>query len=123
MIDHGYITKVLVSGHSLGGALASLCALDIQYNILDKCALSIEIVCVTFGCPKVGNKYFVKSFNKRIPNYYNFRNGWDLICVLPPLPWFKKNAKYIYIGKKKWYNCIKDHYPHRYKESFQKRST
>jgi len=51
--------KFIITGHSLGGALATICSLDIQYNIPD-----IEVVCLPFASPKVGNKHWKKSFNK-----------------------------------------------------------
>ncbi|MFZ4618585.1 MAG: lipase family protein, partial [Rectinemataceae bacterium] len=30
--DHPEVTSVVMAGHSLGGALATLCAVDVQYN-------------------------------------------------------------------------------------------
>ncbi len=71
--------RIICTGHSLGGALAKLAALDIQYNVPDK-----EIYCYTFGAPKVGNAEFVRSFNKRIPNTFRIVNGWDGVPGLPP---------------------------------------
>ena len=71
--------RVICTGHSLGGALATLAALDIQYNFPDK-----QVSCYTFGSPKVGNDYFVKSYNKRVPNTYRFVNSADKVPDLPP---------------------------------------
>jgi triacylglycerol lipase len=72
------ITHVAVVGHSLGGALATLCAVDLQFNFAD---LAIEIY--TFGSPKVGNKGFEESFNRRVPNSYRFVSGMDIVPELP----------------------------------------
>ncbi|MGA7935599.1 MAG: lipase family protein [Kovacikia sp.] len=73
------ISIVTLTGHSLGGALATLCAVDIQYNFASK--VSIEIY--TFGAPKVGNDGFRDSFNKRVPNSYRFVHGMDIVPEIP----------------------------------------
>ncbi|NEO30654.1 MAG: lipase family protein [Symploca sp. SIO3C6] len=78
-ISNHQLSHVTVTGHSLGGALATLCAVDIQYNFSDK--VSIEIY--TFGAPKVGNKGFREAFNRRVPNSYRFVNGMDIVPELP----------------------------------------
>jgi len=44
-------TKIFVTGFSLGGAIAVLCAIDIQYNNLCE-----KIICVPLGSPRIGNK-------------------------------------------------------------------
>jgi triacylglycerol lipase len=72
------ITHVAVTGHSLGGALATLCAVDLQFNCAD---LAIEAY--TFGSPKVGNRGFEESFNRRVPNSYRFVAGMDIVPELP----------------------------------------
>ena len=73
--QHKDLPKVLITGHSLGGALATLCALDLQYNFIsDK---NIELQCITFGSPRVGDKAFVKSYNNRVPNTWRVVNRGD----------------------------------------------
>ncbi|MBW4469893.1 MAG: lipase family protein [Stenomitos rutilans HA7619-LM2] len=74
-------TRVTVTGHSLGGALATLCAVDVQYNFS-----SIAIELYTFGAPRVGNSGFCKSFNERVPKSYRFIYGMDIVPALPR-PW------------------------------------
>ncbi|NEP01714.1 MAG: lipase family protein [Symploca sp. SIO2E9] len=78
-ISNHELSKITVTGHSLGGALATLCAVDIQYNFSYKA--SIEIY--TFGAPRVGNNGFRKAFNRRVPNSYRFVNGMDIVPELP----------------------------------------
>ena len=75
-------TSVIVTGHSLGGALATLCAVDVQYNFSSKAALSVY----TFGAPRVGNHGFRESFNRRVPASDRFFYGMDLVPALPR-PW------------------------------------
>ncbi|AFZ56346.1 lipase family protein [Anabaena cylindrica FACHB-243] len=79
-IKNNNISRVTVSGHSLGGALATLCVVDIQYNFVNQLA-SIESF--TFGAPKVGNKGFQESYNQRVPSSYQFVNGMDIVPELP----------------------------------------
>ncbi|NEP61360.1 MAG: lipase family protein [Symploca sp. SIO2G7] len=69
----------VVTGHSLGGALAKLCAVDLQYNFAP--AVSVEVY--TFGAPRIGNHAFVQSYNRRVPNTWRFVNGNDVVCGLP----------------------------------------
>jgi len=71
--------KIVVAGHSLGGALATLCALDLQYNT------GKEVSCYTYGSPKVGNADFRASYNRRVPQTYRFVNRFDIIPSLPPI--------------------------------------
>jgi triacylglycerol lipase len=73
------ISSVTTTGHSLGGALATLCAVDIQYNFSNK----VSVEAYTFGAPKVGNDGFCESFNRRVPNSYRFVQGMDIVPELP----------------------------------------
>lgn len=112
--------RIMTTGHSLGGALAKLAALDIQFNVPGK-----EISCYTFGAPKVGNTEFVKSYNKRVPNTFRIVNGVDSIPDLPPgayehcgacYPVGETAAGIIDAIKAK----IQDHLPNSYIEVLQK---
>jgi triacylglycerol lipase len=78
-IDARDVSEVTVTGHSLGGALATLCAVDVQYNFASKIAVDIY----TFGAPKVGNAGFRDSFHRRVPNSFRFVNGMDIVPELP----------------------------------------
>lgn len=107
-------TRVAVAGHSLGGAVATLCAVDLQYNfgpkfgILSAHARAMEptptsaegaaqttdgavqtadgITLYTFGSPRVGNGGFRESFNRRVPRSFRFVYGMDLVPTFPR-PW------------------------------------
>lgn len=72
-------TQAIVTGHSLGGALAVLCAVDIQYNFGDR----VAVTTYTFGAPRVGNQGFVESFDRRVPNSYRFVYGMDIVTNVP----------------------------------------
>jgi triacylglycerol lipase len=73
--------QVIVTGHSLGGALATIAALDLQYNLGRDRNLSFEVY--TFGAPRVGNSAMVESYNGRIPNSYRLIYGWDIVTRIP----------------------------------------
>lgn len=72
------VRKIQVSGHSLGAALAILCALDLQYNFPDR-----DIECIVFGCPRVGNAAFRDSYNKRVFKTIRVENGNDIVTKVP----------------------------------------
>ncbi len=66
--------ELIVTGHSLAGALATLCAVDLKHKLADQGlfddasadgSLFNGIKCVTFGCPRVGNKEFTALVNQR----------------------------------------------------------
>lgn len=92
-VIHAYINKnpdiknIRIAGHSLGAALATLCAVDMQYNFPDK-----DISCYPSGGPKVGNKAFVRSYNKRVPDTYRTYMRTDIVPTLPPA-WLEKMFK------------------------------
>jgi predicted lipase len=80
MVRDSKQTKVLTTGHSLGGALAILAALDIRQNVPDK-----QVSCYTFGSPKVGDPAFAKFYDGRVPNTFRIVNDADIIPTIPPV--------------------------------------
>lgn len=70
--------KVRVTGHSYGAALAVLCAVDLQYNFPEK-----DFEVVLFGCPRVGNRAFAQSFNRRVFKTFRVENGNDIVTKVP----------------------------------------
>ncbi|MGN1121761.1 MAG: lipase family protein [Eubacteriales bacterium] len=71
--------RVTVTGHSLGAALAVLCAVDVQYNFPQK-----DVQAYVFGCPRVGNAAFARSYNKRVFKTLRVSNGNDIVTKVPP---------------------------------------
>lgn len=69
--------KVYLCGHSLGAAIALVAAVDIQYN------LKVVPEVYGFGCPNVGNKYWIASLNRRVPTVYLYRILTDPVPYLP----------------------------------------
>lgn len=118
---HDYIRSyplagIVTAGHSLGGALATLCAVDIQYNFP-----KLAIDAYTYGAPKVGNDGFRDSFNRRVPSSFRFVHGMDIVPELPR--WWQGyrhvNAEFR-IGKRWGINFVsqrfKDHAIEKYIE-------
>ncbi|MEP0982454.1 lipase family protein [Leptolyngbya sp. FACHB-17] len=114
-IRNNAISSVVATGHSLGGALATLCAVDVQYNFSDK----VTIEAYTYGAPNVGNDGFRESFNQRVPNSYRIVHGMDLVPELPRW-WqgYRAVDKEIRIGRRFSLNFVsqrfKDHAIDRY---------
>ena len=67
------------TGHSLGGALAILFA----YEFTAKWKRAVTVV--TFGCPKIGNEAFLRSFSSSpFLQHYRVTISSDTITALPP---------------------------------------
>lgn len=77
---------LLVTGHSLGGALATLFTLDSLHS-----TAFTNSSLYTFGAPKVGNKLFKKLFNDVVNTSFRFVNLYDIVPLLPPT--FVQNKK------------------------------
>lgn len=118
IVKESPVKKVFVFGHSMGGAVAVLCALDIQYNFKD-----VDVGCFTIGTPRIGNEYFKKSFERRLPDYKQAEYGDDLVPQVPPLFFgFSVLDKFYHIGpeRKKRIGTLKDHKWYKYDEALIK---
>lgn len=108
-------SRVTATGHSLGGALATLCAVDVQYNFGDR----FQVDSYTYGSPRVGNDGFQESYNKRVPETFRFVYGMDVVPALPRV-WqgYRHVDKEFRLGERFSINFIsqrfKDHAIERY---------
>ena len=112
IVKESPVKKVVVFGHSMGGAVSVLAALDIQYNFND-----VEVGCFTIGTPRIGNEYFKKSFERRLPDYKHADYGSDLVAQIPPLCFgFSVLDKFYHLGpdRRKGIGTKKDHNWHLY---------
>jgi hypothetical protein len=71
--------RLLVTGHSLGGALAMLAAPDVLLNMPP----NLEPQLITFGGPRVGLSDFVAMFNVRIESCFRVVNFLDIVPAVP----------------------------------------
>ncbi len=82
---------LFITGHSLGGALATLAALDIAINTPWK-----SPVVYTFAAPRVGDPSFVKAYNYAVPTHFRFQNEFDMVPHLPPILYTSPQTKRTY---------------------------
>eukprot|EP01084_Bolivina_argentea_P008861 16563_1 len=93
--DHGLITSIqkllykypnctniLITGHSLGGALAELCALDLIENQIIN---NTKLIIYTFGCPRWANKDLALYFDNlpHISTNWRIVNKNDPVAIVP----------------------------------------
>lgn len=72
------VNNFLFTGHSLGGALASIAACYFSFRYKQ-----YKVSCATFGSPRAGSRSFVKLFNKNVEESYRFVNDCDPVPNLP----------------------------------------
>lgn len=73
------VGSVTVCGHSLGGALATLLALDVAANT----AFTGPAV-YTYGSPRTGDSLFAATFDQVVKNSWRVANRVDIVPALPP---------------------------------------
>lgn len=108
---------IQLTGHSLGGALASLAALDLSENMsvintgmvnvfrgrdgtisrspggeIDDRDILPSIELYTFGAPRVGNKKFKEIFECKVPSSFRVEVNGDMICRTPMLAGYRHAA-------------------------------
>jgi predicted lipase len=71
---------LLVTGHSLGGALAVVAGPDIAKNLTPPSVPEL----ITFAGPAAGLADFAHFFDLVVPSCYRVVNFWDLVPRLPP---------------------------------------
>eukprot|EP00834_Sanchytrium_tribonematis_P002840 NODE_96_length_20709_cov_1.429161.p9 type:complete len:270 gc:universal NODE_96_length_20709_cov_1.429161:5250-4441(-) len=69
--------NVILVGHSMGGAIASIAALEIS--------TFAPTSIVTIGCPRVGNNHFVKLLSEQVRSISRITNRNDLTPLSPPI--------------------------------------
>lgn len=55
--------SLVITGHSIGGAIASLCTLWLL-SYLKSISSSLPVMCITFGSPLLGNKSFSQAISR-----------------------------------------------------------
>ena len=84
-------TELLVVGHSLGGALATLAIPDILNQFPEG---AIAPILYTFASPRAGHNDFATFFNGRINVAWRTVNVWDVVPHVPPTL-----AAYVHVGQ------------------------
>lgn len=89
--------SVMVTGHSMGGAMAAFCALDLTVNYDLK-----DIQVVTFGQPRIGNSIFAAYYSALLPNTYRMTHAHDIVPHLPPYYSLFPRRTYHHFGREIW---------------------
>ncbi len=84
-----------VTGHSLGGAMAVLAALDLALNFSN---LKAQIQMYNYAPPRVGNPTFAEFYSDLVPNSYRVVNQADSTWLLPPTQ--LDNSIYLHVGQR-----------------------
>ncbi|MEE2855192.1 MAG: lipase family protein [Actinomycetota bacterium] len=71
--------SVTICGHSLGGALATLLALDVAAN-----TTFTDPVVYTYGSPRTGDSLFAATFDHVVKDSWRIANRLDIVPALPP---------------------------------------
>lgn len=83
---------LFITGHSLGAALATLCAVDVAANTGFRSPYLF-----TFGSPRVGDPAFAKACASYVPNSFRIANLFDVVTHAPPAVYkLPKRSKTFY---------------------------
>ncbi|MQM18983.1 hypothetical protein Taro_051986 [Colocasia esculenta] len=88
---------IYVTGHSLGGALATLLALELSSSRMAKSG-AISVTMYNFGSPRVGNKCFAEVYNEKVKDSWRIVNHRDIIPTVPRLMGYCHVAQPVYLA-------------------------
>ncbi|KAL8100333.1 lipase-like [Apium graveolens] len=89
--------QIMVTGHSMGGAMAAFCGLDLRINF------GIQNVQVmTFGQPRIGNAAFASYYSELVPHTTRVTNGHDMVPHLPPYFYLFPGKTYHHFPTEVW---------------------
>mmetsp|Transcript_24281 Transcript_24281/g.56380 ORF Transcript_24281/g.56380 Transcript_24281/m.56380 type:complete len:697 (+) Transcript_24281:1-2091(+) len=113
--ERGETPRLYVTGHSLGGAVASLFALDIATRRLDSPPVrnsgylemqpgELELlqhlpdpIVYTFGAPRPGNAALRTIYNSMVPNTFRVVAALDLVPTMPPSIYYRQIGREIWL--------------------------
>mmetsp|Transcript_6418 Transcript_6418/g.10983 ORF Transcript_6418/g.10983 Transcript_6418/m.10983 type:complete len:388 (+) Transcript_6418:33-1196(+) len=84
--------RLFVTGHSMGAALANLCALDLKFA-----HQFTEVRSWTFGSPRVGNLAWQQLFAQHVTESWRFTHNRDVVPSLPP-----QMIGFHHVGREAW---------------------
>ncbi|CAH9091548.1 unnamed protein product [Cuscuta epithymum] len=96
--------QIMVTGHSMGGAIAAFCGLDLTVNYG---ADNVQVM--TFGQPRIGNTAFASYYSQLVPNTIRVTHGHDIVPHLPPYYQYFPKKTYHHLPREVWlYNICLD---------------
>lgn len=78
--NYFWVEMLYITGHSLGGALSTICSFDFA----DVISYPVHYA---FASPRCGNPNFARIFNKIVPTSLRINNTCDVVPQLPPASW------------------------------------
>ena len=95
---------VVIMGHSLGAALATMCFADVMNNSL----LTQPYSGLFIASPRVGNQAFASMVDNATSQWYRVTNDSDMVTQIP-FPVMGSNIIYEHVGSKegsnvRWFN-------------------
>lgn len=93
--------NIIVTGHSMGGAMAAFCGLDLVVNTEAK-----NVQVMTFGQPRVGNAAFASYYSQFVPNTIRITNDHDIVPHLPPYYRYFPQKTYHHFPREVWLHNI-----------------
>lgn len=93
--------RVMVTGHSLGAALSTICALDLVEH---RFAQNVSVI--NFGNPRVGNEGWANYYDLMVPESIRVVNNRDVVPALPPRTFgFQHSATEVWEHRSKYIVC------------------
>lgn len=89
---------VCVTGHSLGGALATLCAMELAASVRSGARRGLRVSMTNFGSPRVGNEAFCRLYNGLVMDSIRVVNGTDAVPTVPALMGYRHVAHGVRIS-------------------------
>ena len=88
-----------ITGHSLGGAVATLSAIEIALQVPE---IRSQIQLYTYAAPRIGDRDFVQAHSQLIPNSYRIVNLSDSVPLVPPIKIQNRftTVNYAHVGQK-----------------------
>ncbi|KAJ0230291.1 Fungal lipase-like domain-containing protein [Hirschfeldia incana] len=91
------ISTIMVTGHSMGGAMAAFCGLDLIVNEGEE-----NVQVMTFGQPRIGNADFASYYSLRVPNTFRITHDRDIVPHLPPYFYYFPRKTYHHFPTEVW---------------------
>ncbi|EPS74592.1 hypothetical protein M569_00162, partial [Genlisea aurea] len=93
--------NILVTGHSMGGAMAAFCGLDLYLNLGEP-----NVQVTTFGQPRIGNAAFASYYAKVLPETIRVTHGHDIVPHLPPYYHLFPQKTYHHFPTEVWLHSV-----------------
>ncbi|WCJ23542.1 alpha/beta-Hydrolases superfamily protein [Euphorbia peplus] len=88
---------IMVTGHSMGGAMAAFCGLDLTVNLGAK-----NVQVITFGQPRIGNSVFASYYIRLVPHTFRITHDHDIVPHLPPYYTYFPTKTYHHFPREVW---------------------